>query len=141
MPADRNDIEPITDEHKALKHRATQLLNTEPTKYDAVTNIYTDFSRITIEMNNFTEIIGILVNMVNIISRVSLAKQHTDSIKKLDIFILDNTTIWVELYVKDSKLTKARFYGRRYSHINAIRTILTAFSGRTGLYVALGCNS
>ena len=141
MPADRNDIEPITDEHKALKHRATQLLNTEPTKYDAVTNIYTDFSRITIEMKNFTEIIGILVNMVNIISRVSLAKQHTDSIEKLDIFILDNTTIWVELYVKDSKLTKARFYGRRYSHINAIRTILTAFSGRTGLYVALGCNS
>lgn len=141
MPADRSDIEPITDEHKALKHRATQLLNTEPAKYDSVTNIYTDFSRITIDMNNFTEIIGILVDMVNIISRVSLDKQHTDSIEKLDIFILDNTTIWVELYVKDSKLTKARFYGRRYSHINAIRTILTAFSGRTGLYVALGCNS
>ena len=141
MPADRSDIEPITDEHKALKHRATQLLNTEPAKYDSVTNIYTDFSRITIDMNNFTEIIGILVNMVDIISRVSLDKQHTDSIEKLDIFILDNTTIWVELYVKDSKLTKARFYGRRYSHINAIRTILTAFSGRTGLYVALGCNS
>lgn len=141
MPADRSNIEPITDEHKALKHRATQLLKTEPTKYDDVTNIYTDFSRITIDMNNFTEIIGILVNMVNIISKVSLAKQHTDSIEKLDIFILDNTTIWVELYVKDNKLTKARFYGRRYSHINAIRTILTAFSGRTGLYVALGCNS
>ena len=141
MPADRSDIEPITDEHKALKHRATQLLNTEPAKYDSVTNIYTDFSRIIIDMNNYTEIIGILVNMVDIISRVSLDKQHTDSIEKLDIFILDNTTIWVELYVKDSKLTKARFYGRRYSHINAIRTILTAFSGRTGLYVALGCNS
>lgn len=141
MPADRSDIEPITEEHKALKHRATQLLHTEPTKFDLVTNIYTDFNRVTIDMANFTGIIAILVNMMNIIARVSLDKQHTDCIERLDIFILDNSTIWVELYLKDSKLTKARFYGRRYSHINAVRTILTAFSGRTGLYVALGCNS
>lgn len=141
MPADRSDIEPITEEHKALKHRATQLLRTEPTKFDLVTNIYTDHNKVTIDMANFTGIISILVTMMNIIARVSLDKQHTDCIERLDIFILDNSTIWVELYLKDSKLTKARFYGRRYSHINAARTILTAFSGRTGLYVALGCNS
>ena len=141
--SDRSDIEPITDEHKALKHRATQLLHSDvvPTSYDAVTNIYSDFTKITVDMNVFLPIISIVGKMVKIIAEVSLGKKHTECVEKLDIFILDNSTIWVELYIKDDRVTKARFFGRKYSHISAIRTMLTAYSGRTGLYVALGANS
>lgn len=142
---DRDSIQAMTMEHKSLKYRATEykrknLLTTidKHNLSDKVT-IYKSL-KVTKEITDFEPAIKIVTDILESISVSTMGTSSENILDGIDVYILDDYTLWIEIFVNNNSSIKSKFYGRNYIHITSIRNIISAYSGRTGVYVAIGTN-
>ena len=141
MFLDRETIQASTLEHRTYKDQVTRLLADNKFVSNKNENNVTIYHIDISDVNKTSRAISELISIFSSIVYLTLGVELSKVVDAINVYVLDENTVWVEIFVKNDNRTKARLYGRKYAHITALRTLLYSYSGRTGVYIAVGVNS
>lgn len=143
----RDNIIAISEEHAQAKERASAILKSNKKIVKQVKANFMEFNILSLSeiddknLENYTKVMNHIQTYFNLIANMILDKDISGIIEKIDFYVLDKKTIWCEVYTKNDRLAKSRFFGMKYRHITVLRTILSSYAGKTGLFVILGLNN